>query len=330
MITVHDSKNNMKNLIITILFALFFVPFICEAQQQPLNTQFMYYKLGYNPAFAGSQEAPCVSCIIREQWLGLEGAPSTQALTFNMPLMNQRVGIGANLMRHKIGITTIYNIDGAYSYRLRLGQGMLGIGVQGSLRSFTNDFNETIAIQSKPDDLTIPTNNENKFTFNFGTGLYFNSERFYIGVSAPRLLTNSIDFNANDNVVSREVQHLYFMSGYTITLREDLHLRPQFLLKYANNAPLNADLNLNLLIQDKFVTGLTYRTRGNKVNDRWGESLDVLFGAQITENLMFGFSYDFTLSDLREFTSGSIEASLHYCFGPSSNPNSEFENPRFF
>ncbi len=319
----------MKNIIYTITLTFCLLPFICEAQQQPLNTQYMYYKLGYNPAFAGSQATPCISCIIREQWLGLDGAPSTQAVTFNMPLMNQRVGIGANLIRHTIGITTMYNVDFAYAYRLRLGQGMLGIGVQGSLRSLTNDFNETVAIQSKPDDLTIPGNNENKFSFNFGTGLYYNSERFYIGMSAPRLLANSIDFNANDDVVSREVQHLYLMSGYTIFLGEDLQLRPQFLLKYVNNAPLNADLNVNLLIQDKFVTGLTYRTYGNKVEKRWGESLDVLFGVQLTDQLMFGFSYDFTLSDIREFTSGSIEASFHYCFGKMS-PNSEFDNPRFF
>ncbi|MEO1262422.1 MAG: type IX secretion system membrane protein PorP/SprF [Bacteroidota bacterium] len=319
----------MKNLITTFIFAACFLPFICEAQQQPHNTQFMYYKLGYNPGFAGSQEAPCVSCIVREQWLGLEGAPSTQAITFNMPLMNQRVGIGANLMRHSIGITTMYDVDVAYAYRLRLGQGMLGIGVQGTIRSLTNDFNETIAIQSKPDDLTIPGNNENKFSFNFGAGIYYTSNKFYLGLSAPRLLENSIDFNSSDNVVSREVQHIYFMSGYTATISDDLKVRPQVLLKYVDNAPVDADFNVNFLIQDQFMAGLTYRLGGNKVENRTGESLDLLFGVQISESLMFGFSYDFTLSDIRDFSSGSIEASLHYCFGAVS-PNSEFENPRFF
>ncbi|MEZ4931117.1 MAG: type IX secretion system membrane protein PorP/SprF [Saprospiraceae bacterium] len=319
----------MKNIISTILFALFCLPFICEAQQQPHNTQFMYYKLGYNPAFAGSQEAPCVSCIVREQWLGLKGAPSTQAVTFNMPMMNNRVGIGANVMRHTIGITTMYDVDLAYAYRFRLGQGMLGIGVQGSLRSLTNDFVETVATQSKPDDLTIPTNNENKFSFNFGSGVYYNSDRFYFGFSVPRLLSNSIDFNSNDNIVSREVQHIYAMSGYTATLSEDLKLRPQILLKYVDNAPLDADINMNLLIQDKFMAGLTYRTGGNKVEERRGESIDVLFGVQLTDNLMFGFSYDYPLSEIRDYSSGSIEASFHYCIGQISS-SSEFENPRFF
>ncbi len=318
----------MKNIIHIIFFALFLSPFICEAQQQPQSTQFMYYKLGYNPAFAGSQESPCVSLIVREQWLGLDGAPSTQALTFNMPLMNQRVGIGANLRRYSIGITTVYDIDAVYSYRVRLGQGMLGIGVQGTLRSLTNDFNETIAIQSKPGDLTIPDNNENKFMVNFGAGLYYNSDRFYLGLSAPRLLENSIDFNMNDNIVSREVQHIYLMTGYTATINENLSIRPQVMFKYAENAPVDADINVNLLIQDKFVAGLTYRLGGNKVNSR-GESLDLLFGVQVTENIMFGFSYDYTLSDIQEYSDGSVEVSLHYCMGRRSS-GSEFENPRFF
>lgn len=319
----------MKNIIYTILLVAGLLPFVCEAQQQPHNTQFMYYKLGYNPAFAGSQEAPCVSCIVREQWLGLKGAPSTQAITFNMPLMNERIGVGANIMRHSIGITTMYDVDAAYAYRIRLGRGMLGIGVQGSIRSLTNDFNETVATQSKPDDTTIPGNNENKFSFNFGAGLYFTSNRFYLGASAPRLLENSIDFNSNDNVVSREVQHIYLMSGYTATVNDDLKIRPQALFKYAENAPVDADINVNFLIQDKFLAGLTYRLGGNKIEDRIGESLDLIFGINITESLTFGFSYDFTLSDLRDYSSGSIEASVHYCFGRLS-ANSEFENPRFF
>lgn len=319
----------MKNFNAIILFALFCLPFIGQAQQQPHNTQFMYYKLGYNPAFAGSQEAPCISCIVREQWMGLEGAPSTQAITFNMPLMNQRVGIGANLMRHSIGITTMYDMDFAYAYRLRLGQGMLGIGAQGSIRSLTNDFNETVAIQSKPDDTTIPGANQNKFSFNFGAGIYYQTNELYIGLSAPRLLENSIDFNSNDNVVSREVQHIYMMAGYTATISDDLRLRPQVLFKYADNAPIDADVNLNFLIQDQFLAGLSYRLGGNRQENKIGESLDLLFGVQLTENLLFSFSYDFTLSDLQEFTSGSIEASFHYCFGQASY-NSQFENPRFF
>lgn len=319
----------MKNIITTIIF--FAVGLVAlQAQQQPHNTQFMYYKLGYNPGFAGSQEAPCVTCIYRQQWLGLEGAPSIAVASFNMPLNNQRVGIGANLFRHTIGITTMYNADLAYSYRVRLGKGTLGVGVQGSLRSMEHDFAQTSATQPKEQDGSIPSGIRSKTLFNFGAGLYYNSDRVYLGLSAPRLLENNTDFTDADVVVSREVQHVYLMGGVTLPLNEELSLRPQALLKYAANAPVDFDANVSLAIQNKYIVGLTYRLGGNQDGGA-GESLDLLVAAQLTNNLILGISYDITLSAIKDYSNGSIEASVRYCFGKGdATGEKEYVNPRFF
>ncbi len=298
------------------------------AQQQPQNTQFMYYKLGYNPGFAGSQESPCVSCIYRQQWMGLEGAPSMAIASFNMPLANQRVGVGGNMYRHTIGITTIYNVDGVYSYRLRLGNGMLGLGLQGSMRSMEHDFQKTTATQPKDLDPSIPGGTRDKFLFNFGAGAYYDSDRFYFGLSVPRLLENNIDFATSDVIISREVQHVYMMGGLTFPLNENLKLQPQALLKYVGGAPIDFDANVNLLINNRYVVGMTYRLGGDKTSGV-GESLDLLLAAQLSRYLMFSLSYDYTLSEIRNFTSGSLEASFHYCFG-KPDPAREYVNPRFF
>ncbi|MCF8246610.1 MAG: type IX secretion system membrane protein PorP/SprF [Saprospiraceae bacterium] len=318
----------MKNIITTIIFCFLGIAML-QAQQQPHNTQFMYYKLGYNPGFAGSQDAPCVTCIYRQQWLGLDGAPSMAIATFNMPLNNQRVGIGANLYRHTIGITTMYNADLAYSYRVRLGRGMLGLGIQGSLRSMEQDFAKTNATQPKEQDGSIPGASSSKFLFNFGTGLYYNSDKFYVGLSAPRLLENNIDFTDSDIIISREVQHFYFMGGVTFPLNENLALKPQALLKHASKAPVDFDANVSLLVQNRYVVGVTYRLGGNKENGN-GESIDVLVGAQLTPSLMFTFSYDYTLSDIKGYSNGSIEASIRYCIGKANDGGKEYDNPRFF
>lgn len=317
----------MKNIIITFIFCTLGAAML-HAQQQPANTQFMYYKLGYNPGFAGSQESPCVTCIYRQQWLGLDGAPSMAIATFNMPLSNQKVGIGANLFRHTIGITTMYNLDLAYSYRVRLGKGMLGLGIQGSLRSMEHDFQKTIATQPKELDESIPGGTRDKFLFNFGTGLYYSTDQFYLGLSAPRLLENNIDYADSDVIISREVQHAYLMGGVTLPLSEALALKPQALLKYATGAPIDFDANLSLLIQNSYVVGLTYRLGGNKESGT-GESLDILLAAQITDNIMFGVSYDYTLSDIKDYSNGSIEASIRYCIGKAEG-DKEYVNPRFF
>ncbi|MBI5916068.1 MAG: type IX secretion system membrane protein PorP/SprF [Bacteroidetes bacterium] len=321
----------MKNIISTLIvcfLGIVLLPSMLNAQQQPLNTQFMYYKLGYNPAFAGSQESPCVTCIYRQQWLGLDGAPSMAIATFNMPLANQRVGVGANLYRHTIGITTMYNLDGAYAYRIRLGKGMLGLGLQGSIRSMEHDFQLTTATQPKEQDVSIPGSTRDKFLFNFGAGAYYSSDQFYFGLSAPRLLENNIDYADSDVFISREVQHVYMMGGLTLPLSETIKIQPQALLKYVAKAPVDFDANVNLLLQNRYVAGLTYRLGGNK-EDGTGESIDLLLAAQITPNIMFGISYDYTLSDIKDYANGSIEASIHYCIG-KTEPGKEYVNPRFF
>ena len=317
----------MKNIFTALLLTA--VAFsAAKAQQQPHNTQFMYYKLGYNPAYAGSQASPCISCIYRQQWLGLDGAPSTQILSFNMPLSNHRVGVGGNLYRHTIGITNIYNLDGVYAYRARMGKGMLGIGIQASIRSMEHDFQKTTATEPKDNDSSIPTGQVDKFLFNFGTGIYYHSENLYLGLSVPRMLENNIDFSSSDVFVSREVQHVYLMGGFVVPLGESLKLQPQALFKYVAKAPVDLDGNVNLIIQDRYIVGATYRLGGDKISGA-GESVDVLLAAQLTSHLIFGVSYDITLSDIKDYSSGSIEASLHYCIGKAT-PGKEYVNPRFF
>jgi type IX secretion system PorP/SprF family membrane protein len=316
----------MKN-ITTILFLFGFA--LLHGQQQPHNTQFMYYKLGYNPAYAGSQETGCLTCIYRQQWLGLDGAPSMAVATFNMPLANQRVGVGANLYRHTIGITTVYNLDLAYSYRVRLGNGMLGLGIMGSIRSMQQDFGKTVATQDKDLDQSIPGDVSSKLLFNFGAGAYYASEKFYLGLSAPRFLENNIDFADDDVSISREVQHGYLMAGMLIPVNEDLTVQPQGLLKLAAKAPVDFDANVTLHVQKRYFAGLTYRFGGNELNST-GESLDLLVGGQVSSNLMLGISYDLTLSDIRDYSTGSIEASVRYCMGKASSEDKEFINPRFF
>ena len=259
------------------------------AQQEAHNTQFMYNKLSYNPGFAGSMEAPCITGIYRSQWLGLEGAPQTQILTFNTPLSNQRIGLGATLARHTVGISEVINLDAAYAYRFRLGRGYLGIGVAGSVRSLAVNFQDDRLVATQPIDLdpSIPGDQQQKFLLNFGAGAYYLGEKFYLGVSAPRLLQNNIDFADESAVLSREIQHFYMMAGLSIRLSDNMELQPQFLLKYVDNAPLDADANLSLSILEKYVVGVTYRLGGSTVSG-FGESIDIILAGQISDNLLLG------------------------------------------
>ncbi|MBR9921446.1 MAG: type IX secretion system membrane protein PorP/SprF [Bacteroidetes bacterium] len=298
-------------------------------QQQAQYTQFMYYKLGYNPGYAGSNESPCLTGIHRSQWLGLEGAPQTQILSYSMPLMNQRVGVGANLQRESVGITENITFSGIYAYRFRLGRGYLSMGLQGSIRSLRMDFGDDRLIATQPitADPGIPAGMQQKFLFNAGAGVYYSGEQFYVGFSVPRIIDNNIDFGNTSIEVSREFRHYYFMGGVSIPLGDNTSLQPQILVKYVNNAPLDGDFNLTLNILNKYMIGTTYRLGGSSVTG-FGESIDILLAAQIAKNLLLGVSYDITLSDLKDYNTGSIEIVLRYCFNQAEG--NEFINPRFF
>jgi type IX secretion system PorP/SprF family membrane protein len=299
---------------------------VVYAQQDPQYSQFMYNKLGLNPAYAGSGEAACISAIYRTQWIGIDGAPQTMLANFHMPLQNNRVGIGGAIWRNTIGISETLNAEAAYAYRMRLGSGHLALGVMASVRLMRVEFNRTQPVQQG--DQSIPGAFRSKYIPNFGVGAYYQTPRFYLGLSLPRVLENSIDFSDEEVTISREVRHFYVMGGVLLDLNENTKLQPQVLLKYVPGAPFDADANLNLIILNRYTVGLSYRIGGSKVNGA-GESVDVLLGAQVTNNIMFGLAYDITLSDLRNYNSGTIEAVARYCFGKGAS-GEEYLNPRFF
>ena len=285
-----------------------------RAQQELQYTQFMFNKMGYNPGFAGSFQSPTLVAVYRQQWMGIDGAPNVQALSYNQPLLNNRVGVGGNLVRASYGITRTLTFDVAYCYRIPVRQGYLGIGLQASLRHLYQNWTDERLITSRPDDPAVPLEPKGKLLPNFGVGLFYNGPHWFAGLAAPRLVSNNIDFAENGGVLSRETQHLNGMAGAVFNISEDIEFTPQVLIKFVSNAPFDADINMSVMLKQKFYGGLTYRTGGE--SNGAGESLDALLGMQVTENLFFCLSYDIGLTQLRKFNNGSIEATARWWFNP--------------
>lgn len=321
----------MKVFYILVLVFLAASPIV--AQQEEQFTQFMHYKLAFNPAAAGSEVSPIFTAVVRSQWLGLEGAPETQALTFNMPILNQRSGAGGSLLRRSIGLNSDYELNGSYAYRPYLGRGWLAIGIQGSMRLIRTDYTRATAIQPIESDAAIPMGIQSKLVPNFGVGIYYQDigDRFFFGVSVPRLLEVNIDLADAEGVISRETQHAYVMGGAKIKLIDTMVvLQPQVLVKIVRGAPFDADINFNVVFNNKFLAGLSYRTGGSKVNS-FGESLALLLGIDLGQNLMFGISYDATLSELRKYANGSVEGVVRYrIWGKAPNVLPKIDDGRFF
>jgi type IX secretion system PorP/SprF family membrane protein len=301
------------------------------AQQEAMQTQFMYNKVAFNPGYAGSFESPTLTVIDRHQWLGLDGAPNTQAITFTQPLLSNNFGLGFNLQRNSISIHRTLSLEVSYAYRLALPRSSyLGIGLMANMRQIRQDWTDPRLVSSQPIELdgAIPGDVRTKFLPNFGFGLYYTATTWYAGVGVPRLVKNNIDLaDASGLIVSESVQHYNAMGGMTLRLGEGVHMTPQMLIKYTRYAPVDVDANVMFDFQKKFNAGLTYRMGGN--NGGVGESIDLMTGMQATKNLFFMLSYDLSLTRLRRFPGGSFEATLRWWFQPPEgeeavNPNRPF------
>ena len=300
-----------------------------RGQQEALYTQFMFNKLAINPAFAGNEDALCLTGVVREHWIGMPGAPKVQALSVNLPrVAKDRVGIGFNLSRNSIGVQQKISLEGAYAYRFPFAGGDFSMGISVSGRYYNTDFSDPDLQLVQPfyDDAAIKEGSYSKSVFNAGFGIYYNNDQFYIGAGIPRMIRADIDFSES-LVNSIEVRHLYMMSGVALILNDRLTFMPQVLIKLAENSPADVDYNLGLRLDDRYYGAISIRDGGSRTDV--AESLDILLGLQLNRQLFLAMAYDVTLSSLRSQESGSVELLLHYCFGKKEIPV-YMVSPRFF
>ena len=296
---------------------------LLTAQQEAHFTQFMYNKLLLNPAFAGAREVGSIMVLHRSQWIGFDGAPSTQFLSFDSPIAGNRAGIGATIYRDKIGVNENLLANLSYSYSLvKTEKVNLKLGLQGAVKRYSFNFNDPTTIIKQTGDPSVQNaQGIQGINGNVGAGIYLNVSDFYVGVSCPNIYGNTLGVKT-----AKEVRHYYGMLGALIGLTQKVDLKPNVIVKVAQNAPMSLDGNLSLVFNKKFTVGASYRT-GDNFN---GESIDGLLHFQLTDKLGLGLAYDHTLSALQTYNKGSLEAMLRYDFGTKNGADGNFTNPRFF
>jgi type IX secretion system PorP/SprF family membrane protein len=271
-----------------------------SAQQQIMFTQYMFNGLALNPAYAGSHEAISMSALAREQWTGLDGAPSTQTFSIHAPIRKQRMALGLLFLHDKIGVTNQTGAYASYAYRIPINKkGKLAFGLQGGVSYYNAEF--TKVSQTNP----VFDHDVRAMRPTIGFGMYYNTDRFYVGVSVPQLNQTALD-RANPDPDSKIVRHYFATAGYVFDLSPALKLKPNVLLKAVAGAPIQFDLNANLLIKEVIWAGLSWRSF---------DSFDAILQLQVTDQLQVGYAYDFaTTTDLSRVNGGSHELMLNYRF----------------
>lgn len=291
-----------------------------KAQQDALYTQYMFNTLAVNPAYAGSRNVLSATALMRTQWVGVDGAPETQTLSFDAAMPNKRVGLGIQVFNDELGITKTTGAYASYAYRIPMNKGTLAFGLQGGFAHFRADFTSVRLTETGLDASFFQ--NINKMLPNFGAGVYYNTDKFYFGVATPHLLNNRFtDENSvavSNKLIAKQYLHVFITSGYVIGLSQDFKLKPSFLIKGVFGAPIQADLSASLWIADRLSIGGQYRT---------GDAFSGLFELQVSEQFRVGYSYDHTVSKLGNYNSGSHEIMLRYEFGFTKD---RIVAPRYF
>ena len=298
-----------------------------NAQQDAQYTQYMFNTMTVNPAYAGSRGQLSVAALYRAQWVGLDGAPKTQTLNLHSPIRNSNVGYGISIVNDEIGdgvvqetyfdavvsYTVDVSLDGKLSFGLKAGGNLLNLDFDG-LRQ-RDGFQEVVDTD----------NISNRFSPNIGLGVYYHTNKFYAGLSAPNILeTEHFDGsqgNANDvDFLSQERINFYLITGYVFDLNNNFKFKPALLTKVVGGAPLQIDVSANFLFNDQFSFGAAYR---------WDAAVSALAGFQITDQFMIGLAYDRETTELgsTQFNDGSFEVFLRFELVKSFQ---KLVSPRFF
>jgi len=306
----------MKTKLITT--AIIALGFMAHAQQDPMFTHYMYNTLAVNPAYAGSRDALTVTALHRSQWVAFDGAPQTQTMTFHTPFFKNKMGVGFSVVNDKIGPTKTTSLYADLAYRIKLGKkAKLAFGIKGGVNRWNNSLS-SLKLDSD-NDAAFKTPNQSQWLPNFGAGVYYYSERFYIGASSPKLLQN--DFNTNTTVKGgNEQRHFFGIVGAMFNLSQNVQFKPTALLKITPSAPIQGDVTGTFVFGGKFSLGAMYRT---------GDALGALIGYNFTDQFNVGYSFDWSMTNTTgKYNSGSHEVMLRYDF--IYKDKEKIRSPRFF
>jgi type IX secretion system PorP/SprF family membrane protein len=258
------------------------------------------------------------TALYRNKWVGIQGAPQTSSLSYDMALKEKKIGLGFQFYDDRLGIERTTGLNVSYAFRIQLTEsGTLSLGLQAGVLNYRANYSEVRTFQ--PND---PTFNQNISGIlpAAAAGVYYNSDKFYIGLSTPALLKTklSYDNSADISSVTGRDLHLYLASGFVMNLSQDLALKPSVLVKAVSGAPVEFDLNANLWIQNILSIGASYRT---------GDAMVGMVELQLNNQLRMGYAYDKTFSDLGTLNSGSHELMLRFEFGSSRG---KVASPRYF
>lgn len=303
---------------IFLVFAPMFFTGNAYAQKEPLYTQYMENLMAINPAYAGSKDLLSMMVVSRNQWVSISEAPVTRTFAANSPINGTNMGLGFSFLSDQAGKLKHTSLNFDYSYTLHFNNRRnLALGLKGGV----NFYEARIAglLTNDPNDPVFASDINRNFLPNFGVGAFYNTDRYYFGISVPQIINNTINKNgfATDHFNLKEIS-LFFMGGYVFYVNRIVKFKPSVLANVIRNTPVSVSMNGTFLFYDRLWLGAMYRP---------GDSFGGLFQLQVTDQVKIGYSYDLTISKLGVFSSGTHEIMVSFDFNLNKG---KVRSPRYF
>lgn len=295
-----------KIYLILVLFAAFST---VNSQQLPLYSQYMMNGFLLNPAMAGSNNYSPIRATTRQQWVGLTGAPTTYAISGHT-LLAGKMGVGGYIFSDVFGPVSRTGLQGSYAYHLNLGnETKLSLGLSFSAFQYKLDESNLDIIDAG--DYVINGAIETTFVPDANFGAYLYGEKYFVGVAAQQLLQFKIKLENNNNE-NQMVRHYFITGGYNFSLGEEFDLQPSLLVKGTEHSPFQLDINLKAFYKRNYWLGFSYRTQ---------DAIVALFGIKI-DKYYIGYAFDYTLSKIMDYSSGSHEIMIGINLGEGKDSGS--------
>jgi type IX secretion system PorP/SprF family membrane protein len=274
--------------------------------------------LSVNPAYAGSGDVLSLMVMSRNQWASFDGAPVTQSFVMHAPISKYNMGLGFSLLKDQLGPTSQTGAYVDYSYSIDFTKGRsLSFGLKGGVNFFEAGLTTLKTVDIN--DPVFASDVNRNFLPTVGLGMFYSTERFFSGISVPKMIQNNINDNGfSSEFVSKEQIHLFFMTAYVFDVNRIIKFKPYLLTKYVHNSPVSVDLTAQFLFYERLWLGAMYRV---------GDALGGMMQMQVTNQLKVGYAYDITATDLGAYNNGTHEILVSYDFNFGRG---KVRSPRYF
>ncbi len=292
----------MRIFSIILIFSL--ITISVEAQQDPQFAHNMYNHFYVNPGAAGNTGEICANVINRQQWVGFEGAPVTTMASISgaFKIFNKMSGVGLAITDDRLGFLKNFQIKLAYAYKMNLGNGTLGLGLESGImnKALEGEWNPP----ETPSDPQIPIDKKSKTLFDLGIGAFFSvPDKYYIGISVAHIHNPKIEYT--DAAASFLRRHYYATAGYNMRFfNSPIELQPSVFVQF-DGTILQYSTNLTMSYNKKFRIGVSYRNQ---------DAIIPMIGVHLFNGIHVGYSYELSISKMIKASAGTHEVFLGYCF----------------